>query len=432
MLKRSTVKWLVVMAVLASLLVLPVSGSNRKAGAVATNEYESLRIFTDVLGIIQENYTDEVDINDLVYDAVKGMLKGLDPHSSFLTPDDYREMQIDTKGAFGGVGIEIGVRDGMLTVVSPIEDTPAYKAGVKAKDIIVKIGDKPTKDLSLSDAVKLIRGKKGTPVTLWIMRKGFNAPKPFEIVRDIIKIKSVKWRELEDGFGYVRITQFQEKTTDDLEKALTELGSRSGKLKGLVLDLRNNPGGLLPQAISVSNKFISSGVIVSTRGRIRGQTMEFTADRFGTHPYYPMVVLVNEGSASASEIVAGALQDHKRAVILGTPTFGKGSVQTIIPLADGSAVRITTSKYYTPSGRSIQAKGITPDIIVGTSVGNHLKEKDLAGHLEEEAEPSDEEEQRIIVKEEKVPEDVEDIQLKRALDYLKSWLIFQETMKEAI
>jgi carboxyl-terminal processing protease len=406
----------------------------QKTNAASNKDYESLRIFTDVVGIIQENYTDDTELNELVYSAVRGMLKDLDPHSSFLDPEDYKEMQIDTKGSFGGVGIEIGIRDGILMVVSPIEDTPAYKAGLKAKDFIVKIEDKPTKGMSLGDAVKLIRGKRGTPVKLWIMREGFKKPKDFDVVRDIIKIKSVKYKDLGDGFGYVRITQFQEKTTVDLEKALVALGSRTGKMKGLVLDLRNNPGGLLPQAVSVSNKFLGGGVIVSTKGRLRGQSMEFGADRFGTHPYYPMVVLVNEGSASASEIVAGALQDHHRAVILGVNTFGKGSVQTIIPLSDGSAVRITTSKYYTPSGKSIQAKGIEPDIIVGNSDNHYLKEKDLAGHLEgdkPEKDKKDKKAERLVITEAKITEDIKEVQLKRAVDYLKSWHLFKGTMKKA-
>ena len=408
-------------------------GMSRRVSAVQPEAYESLRIFTDVISIVQKNYAEEVEIKDLIYSAIKGMLRGLDPHSAFLTPEDYKEMQIDTKGAFGGVGIEIGIRDGMLTVIAPIEDTPAYRAGLKAGDKIVKINDTPTKDMGLNDAVKLIRGPEGTPVTLWIMREGFTEPKPFEIVRAIIKVKSVKYRVLEEGFGYVRITQFQEKTSSELEEALVSLGSRDGTLKGLVLDLRNNPGGLLQQAVSVADKFLDEGVIVSTRGRTHGQDMTFSAERAGTHPDYPIIVLVNGGSASASEIVAGALQDHKRAVVLGTPTFGKGSVQTIIPLSDGSAVRLTTSKYYTPSGRSIQAKGIEPDIIVGEEIRGHIKERDLAGHLEADDE-EDKEEEKDTEDKIKVKETIrikgEDIQLKRALDYLKSWYIFKETMKE--
>ena len=414
-------------------------GFGQRASAIPTEEYENLRIFSDVIHIIKENYTEEVDTKELIYNAVKGMLRGLDPHSSFMTPEEYKEMQIDTRGSFSGVGIEIGIRDGILTVISPIEDTPAYKAGIKAKDRIVKIDDTPTKDMSLSEAVKLIRGERGSTVTLWIMREGFKKPKPFKIVRDVIKIKSVKWKTLEDGFGYIRITQFQERTAKDLEKALVELGSRDGRLKGLILDLRNNPGGLLQQAIEVSDKFIDSGVIVSTKGRVPGQTMVYEATKKGTHPYYPMIVLVNDGSASASEIVAGALQDHKRAVVLGTQTFGKGSVQTIIPLADGSAVRITISKYYTPSGRSIQAKGIEPDIVVGEEVKGHIKEKDLPRHLEDEENKKKDKkrdnkkkEEKIKVIEKKIPRDAkEDYQLKRALDYLKSWYIFSATMKKA-
>ncbi|MBI5599681.1 MAG: S41 family peptidase [Deltaproteobacteria bacterium] len=435
MLKRLGTRWAVAGIFLVAVFSVLTWGMKERVSALPASEYENLRIFTDVIGIIKENYTDETDTKELVYSAVKGMLKGLDPHSSFLTPEDYQEMQIDTKGAFGGVGIEIGIRNNALVVVSAIEDTPAYAAGIKAKDVIVKIEDQSTKDMSMNDAVKMIRGQKGTSVTLWIMREGFDAPKPFKVTRDTIKIKSVKWKTLEEGFGYVRITQFQEKTTDDLEKALDELGIKKGTLKGLVLDLRNNPGGLLPQAVGVSNKFVSSGVIVSTKGRVPGQSMEFTADKANAHQNYPMVVLVNEGSASASEIVAGALQDYKRAVILGTPTFGKGSVQTIIPLSDGSAVRLTTSKYYTPSGRSIQAKGITPDIIVGEIITGHVKEKDLAGHLEGETRAGEEKkegkEEKIVIKEDKGSEKGEkgeDIQLKRALDYLKSWYIFQETM----
>ncbi len=419
--------------VMAVVFAMATWGMSQRVGAVANDAYESLRIFTDVVSIVEENYAEEVDIKELVYNAVKGMLRGLDPHSSFLTPEDYSEMQVDTKGAFGGIGIEIGIREGVLTVIAPIEDTPAFKAGIKAKDKIVKIGDKPTKDMTLNDAVKLMRGPKGTEVTIWIMREGFEEPKPFTIVRDIIKVKSVKSKMLEDGFGYIRITQFQESTADDLEDALNKLGSREGKLKGLVLDLRNNPGGLLQQAVAVANKFISSGLIVYTKGRAPGQDLSFNADAEGTHPYYPMIVLVNGGSASASEIVAGALQDHRRAVLLGTTTFGKGSVQTIIPLADGSAVRLTTSKYYTPSGRSIQARGIEPDIIVAAdNFKGHLKEKDLAGHLEEEKPPSESKKEKIKVLEEGIKtNNGEDIQLKRALDYLKSWYLFKETMKEA-
>jgi carboxyl-terminal processing protease len=422
----------VIMAVLVVVLLLtPLPGTSDRVDAIENEDYEKFRIFTDVVGIVKENYTEEVDTEELIYGAVKGMLRGLDPHSSFLTRDEYSEMQVDTKGAFGGIGIEIGIKEGVLTVISPIEDTPAFRAGVKAGDMIIKINDKLTKDMTLSDAVKLMRGPKGTDVTIWIMREGFDELKPFELTRAIIKIKSVRSRVLEEGFGYVRIAQFQENTTTELEKALKEFASKTGGLKGLVLDLRNNPGGLLQQAVRVSDLFLKSGVIVSTKGRAPGQDMSFEAKSAGTHTGFPIIVIVNHGSASASEIVAGALQDHDKAVILGTRTFGKGSVQTIIPLADGSAVRLTTSKYYTPSGTSIQAKGIEPDIVVGEEVREHIKEEDLEGHLEEEAPPEDEEKIKV---EEKTAARVggEDIQLKRALDYLKSWYIFQGIMKKAI
>jgi carboxyl-terminal processing protease len=420
------------MAVLIVVLFLvPLPGTSDRVAAIENEEYEKFKIFTDVVGIVKENYTEEVDTEELIYGAVRGMLHGLDPHSSFMTSDEYSEMKVDTKGAFGGIGIEIGIREGVLTVISPIEDTPAFRAGVKAGDMIMKINDKSTKDMTLSDAVKLMRGPKGTNVTIWVMREGFDELKSFELTRAIIKIKSVRSRVLEEGFGYVRIAQFQENTTTELEKALEKLGSKTEELKGLVLDLRNNPGGLLQQAVRVSDLFLKSGVIVSTKGRAPGQDMSFEAKGAGTHTGFPIIVIVNGGSASASEIVAGALQDHKVAVVLGTRTFGKGSVQTIIPLADGSAVRLTTSKYYTPSGTSIQAKGIEPDIIVGEEIKEHIKEEDLEGHFEEEAPPEDEE--KIKVEEKAaVRAEGEDIQLKRALDYLKSWHIFQGTMKKAI
>lgn len=435
-------KNLLALVLLLAALTTPLWNPLQRAADASNEDYEMLRVFTDVIGLVQSNYTDDVEVKELVYGAVKGMLKDLDPHSAFMTPEDYHEMQVDTKGAFGGVGIEIGSRDGVLTVISPIEGTPAYEAGIEAKDKIVKIDNKSTHDMSLADAVKLIRGKKGTTVTLWIYREGFESAKAFELTRSTIKIKSVKWRELEDDFGYVRIAQFQEKTTVDLEKALGELGSKEGKLKGLVLDLRNNPGGLLDQAISVSSKFLESGIIVSTKGRSESDNKEYGADKFGTHPNYPIVVLVNAGSASASEIVAGALQDHKRAVILGTVTFGKGSVQTILPLGDGSAVKLTTSKYYTPSGKSIQAKGIEPDIVVSITSRKFLKEADLEGHLEGEDELKDGDkgdgevgdgEDNFIITENVVFDngDDEDVQLKRAIDYLKGWYLFNETMKKA-
>lgn len=435
--------------VLVAAVVFALVGVSQKVVAVSNTTYESLKIFTDVLGIVQESYAEPVEPKEIIYDALKGMVKGLDPHSSFMTPEEYTDMQIDTKGSFGGIGIEIGLKDGILTVIAPIEDTPAHKAGLLAGDKIVKIGEKSTKDMSLSEAVGNMRGPKDTPVTLSIMRDAFEKPKAFTLMRALIKVKSVKFKTLEDGFGYIRIAQFQESTTTDLRNAFKELDTNSPKFKGLVLDLRNNPGGLLQEAVNVSNEFIDSGVIVSTKGRASGQDMLFNADSNRNQPGYPIIVLVNNGSASASEIVAGALQDHKRAIVLGTQTFGKGSVQTIIPLSDGSAVRLTTSKYYTPSGRSIQAKGIEPDITVGEVPKGHIKEKDLEGHLAGDGE-TDKPEKKIdkdkvekkdetkgsdkvkITDSKAKGEDGEDLQLKRALDYLKSWYIFKGTSQKAV
>lgn len=425
-----------VMIVAAVILAVSL-GASRRVVAVPNDTYESLRSFADVLAMVQDNYAEPVETKTLIDNAVKGMVKGLDPHSSFMTPQEYTEMQVDTRGVFGGIGIEISMKDGVLMVVAPIDDTPASKAGLLAGDKIVKINEKYTRDMTITEAVAQMRGAKGTQVTIQIMRDGFDEPKPFTLTRDVIKVKSVKSKQLDDGFGYVKITQFQENTTVDLEKALAELTPKEGQLKGLVLDLRNNPGGLLAEAVSVSNVFIDKGLIVSTKGRVAGQDMTFNADGVKHQPDYPIIVLVNSGSASASEIVAGALQDHKRAAILGTPSFGKGSVQTIMPLPDGSALRLTTSKYYTPSGRSIQAKGIEPDIIVGDVTKSHMKEKDLDGHLA--AEDGSDKVDKKAVKDEKPGKSVsvengekgEDIQLKRALEYLKSWYIFQAVSRKA-
>ncbi len=363
------------------------------AGATEDDTYQELRLFSQVLDLVERNYVKEVEPKKLIYGAIDGMLRALDPHSSFLKPEDYKELQIETKGSFSGIGIEISLKDGILTVVSPIEGTPAYRAGLQANDKIIKIDGKSTKNMSLTQAVKLLRGPKGTKVTISIYREGWQQLKDFTIVRDVIPLKSVRWRLLEPGYGYVRISSFQNHTARDLAKALNEL-EKDGPLKGLVLDLRNNPGGLLDQAVKVADEFIDDGLIVYTDGRRRDQVMRFKA-RPNTHPHpYPMVVLVNGGSASASEIVAGALQDHRRAIIMGTQTFGKGSVQTIIPVDENAAVRLTTALYYTPSGRSIQAKGITPDIVVpfvpkeskddkknGVDPFHFVKEKDLEGHL---------------------------------------------------
>src|SRR5881227_1413218 len=378
------------LAVLVAVL-FSSGGQPARGGAAAKESYEGLETFTNILSIIQKNYVDDVQTKQLIEGAINGMLASLDPHSAYLTPDLYKELQVDTKGSFGGLGIEITNKNGILTVVSPIEDTPAYRAGVKAGDQILKIDGDFTKDMSLPDAVKKMRGPKDTRVTLTLKRE--NLPELFDVVltREIIKIQSVKSKMLENGYGYVRVTQFQERTDDDLERALKSLDKEAGGLQGLVLDLRNDPGGLLTQAVKVADLFLDSGLIVYTDGRLENQRQKYFAHKPGTWSEFPMVVLVNSGSASASEIVAGALQDHKRALVLGTTTFGKGSVQTILPLDDSSALRLTTARYFTPSGRSIQATGIVPDIVMeqttvlakGDKGGNGplLREANLPRHL---------------------------------------------------
>ncbi len=411
--KRSFIGFLVWILFWGSLS--PALSGEKKA---SQDPYESLRLFSQVLELVEENYVKEVPTRDLIYGAIQGMLSNLDPHSSFLKPDDYKELQIETRGSFTGIGIEITIRDGVLTVVAPIEGTPAWKAGLKPGDKIIKINGKPTKGMSLIEAVKLLRGPKGTKVTISIFREGFKELKDITLVRDVIPIKSVRYRMLEPGYGYVRISSFQEKTASELRKALKELEKEG--LKGLILDLRNNPGGLLDAAVEVADEFLEEGLIVYTKGRRKDQNFKFEARPNKDKHAYPLVVLVNAGSASASEIVAGALQDHHRAVILGTKTFGKGSVQTIIPLPDGSAVRLTTAQYYTPSGRSIQAEGIEPDLeipeIKPECLRKHpaIREKDLKGHLEnpdQHKEKTGPEARDLLA---------EDFQLREALKVLKS------------
>src|SRR5438105_6911533 len=378
---------------LAVLLAVLFSGGRgvQKVDAVPKESYEGLETFTNILSIIQKNYVDEVSTKQLIEGAINGMLSSLDPHSAYLTPDLYKELQVDTKGSFGGLGIEITNRNGVLTVVSPIEATPAYRAGVKSGDQIMKINGEFTKDMTLVDAVKKMRGPKDSKVTLSLKRE--NTPELFDVTmtREIIKIQSVKWKKLEPGYGYVRVTQFQERTDDDLERALKSLDKETGGLQGLVLDLRNDPGGLLTQAVRVADLLLESGLIVYTDGRLDNQKQKYFAHKPGTWADFPMVVLVNGGSASASEIVAGALQDHKRSLILGTQTFGKASLQTILPLDDNSALRLTTARYYTPSGRSIQALGIVPDIVMDQTTllaktekpgGALLREANLPRHLQ--------------------------------------------------
>lgn len=365
---------------------------------------KELRAFTDVFARIKSDYVEPVEDKKLITEAINGMLSGLDPHSAYLDPEAFKDLQVGTQGEFGGLGIEVGMEDGFVKVVSPIEDTPAYRAGLKTGDLIIKLDDTPVKGMNLNDAVKRMRGKPGTPIKLTIMRKGEQKPFVVTITRAVIKIRSVKFKLVEPGYGYVRITQFQEHTGDLLVEALQKLYKDNKEpLKGLVLDLRNDPGGLLNGAVAVSAAFLKpDSLVVYTEGRAEDSKMRLTASRENyLRPMQadflknlpdgvknvPMVVLVNGGSASASEIVAGALQDHKRAVVMGTQTFGKGSVQTILPLGNNTAIKLTTARYFTPSGRSIQAKGIEPDIKVedpNNPVDEELgiREADLAKHLE--------------------------------------------------
>jgi len=440
MFKGSNFKKATLFVTTVSLLTVVIAfGVQRRCAAQSGgNDYESIELFTDVLSIVKKSYVEEVDTKKLVYGAINGMLTSLDPHSSFMPPETYKEMKIDTKGAFGGLGIEITIKDGILTVISPIEDTPAFRAGIKAGDQILKIDDKFTKDLSITEAVKRMRGVKGTKVTITIMREGFEKTREFVLERDIIKVKSVKYKVLDDGYAYIRIAQFQEKTDDDLVKALSALQPEGKELKGLVLDLRNDPGGLLDQAVKVSEHFTEEGkLIVYTEGREKDSQMRFTSRKGDKQGNYPIVVLINSGSASASEIVAGCLQDHKRAVVLGTQSFGKGSVQTIIPMSDNSGLRLTTARYFTPSGRSIQAKGITPDIMaekveIAASAekkeGMHIREKDLENHFEDKDQPAEEKEKEKEKKPAPYKTDEvikSDSQVLRALDLLKGWEILK-------
>ena len=410
-----------------------------KVAAVPREDYESLETFTNILAIVRKNYVDEVNTKELMTGAINGMLNSMDPHSGYLTPELYKELQMDTQGRFGGLGIEITIRNGMLTVVSPIEDTPAFRAGIKAGDQIFKIDDEFTKDMNLMQAVKKMRGLKGSKLNLSIKREGVPDLLNFSIVRDTIRVQSVRSRVLEEGYAYIRLAQFQERSDRDLQKAIEKLSSEKGGVKGLVLDLRNNPGGLLTQAVRVADLFLDSGMIVYTEGRLENQKQKYFARKEGSWTESPMVVLVNGGSASASEIVAGALQDHKRAVILGTKTFGKGSVQTILPLDDNSALRLTTARYFTPKGRSIQATGIVPDIVFENVPVQEaraeekkrlgLREENLPGHLQNQQEQKEKEKQAQQEKGESVENDA---QLKRALELLKGWDVFKQLVQKKI
>ncbi len=429
---KTIILWTLILLFAFTVLMLSKWSLLESVGAQEDEHYKRLKVFAEAITLLKENYVEEVDDKELVYGAIKGMLNSLDPHSSFMTPEAYKEMQVDTKGEFGGLGIQIGIKDNMLTIIAPIEDTPAFKAGVKAGDRIIKINGESTKDLSLYDAVTKLRGPKGSSVTITIMREGFEKPKDITIIRDIIKIKSVKSKIFDDGIGYIRLLQFQQKTASELEDTLMML--QKDGINSLILDLRNNPGGLLNSAVDVTSFFLPpEKLVVSIKGK-KDEKTDFSTT--GNEHYFdnPMVVLVNEGSASASEIVAGALQDWDRALIIGAKTFGKGSVQTIIPLSDGSALRLTTALYYTPEGRSIQATGIVPDIIVELKapgdVKKHpvLREKDLEKHIENETiKDTEKEEEPAEVPLEVSEED--DTQLQRAIDILKGWKVFKNLPK---
>lgn len=365
--------------------------AERTPGSAGTGlPLEDIRSLSEVFGKIKENYVEEVEDKELLENAIRGMLSGLDPHSSYLDKDAFQELRVGTTGEFGGLGIVVGMEDGFVKVVSPIDDTPAARAGIESGDLIIRLDDTPVKGMSLDEAVKIMRGKPGTDIELTIVREG-GRPFKVTVTRDKIRVKSVKSRSLEAGYGYIRISQFQERTGKDLRAAISKLKKESdGKLKGLVLDLRNNPGGLLDAAVSVSDAFLDKGIIVTVEGRNNENLSKHQATPIDMIDGVPMVVLVNGGSASASEIVAGALQDHKRAIIMGSRTFGKGSVQTVVPLGNNSALKLTTARYYTPSKRSIQAEGIEPDIVLANvkvtakkkSEFSSIKEADLSGHLE--------------------------------------------------
>lgn len=362
--------------------------------------YLDLQTFAKVLNLIQQYYVEEVDTKKLIYGGIKGMLKELDPHTNFLPPDIFKEFENETSGEFGGIGIEISSQQGILTIISPIEDTPAYLAGVKPGDKVIAIDGKSTKGLSLVEAAQLMRGKKGEKIILTVARDNVDKPLDISIVRGNVKMKSVKYTDMEDGYSYVKLTQFMETTSEDLKKALDAHIAKHKEIKGLIIDLRKNPGGLLDQAVKVSDFFLDEGVIVSTIGRDKSQKEVIKAKKEGTYAKFPIIVLMNQYSASASEIVAGALQDNKRAVIMGERSFGKGSVQSVVKLGDGSALKLTIARYYTPSGISIQSEGIKPDISVedvdveafrkAIIKQESAREKDIAGHLKGDRETVEE------------------------------------------
>lgn len=440
------------LVVFIAFLFISGSGFFREISADTEETYKSLKIFSDVIEILENDYVEPVDTKELVQKAIQGMVHGLDPHSTYLLPEDYELLQDDTKGEFSGIGIVINMDKGLLTVVSPIEGTPAYQAGIKAGDIIFKVDGKPTNEMTVSEAVKAIKGPIGTSVKLTIVRKDTPKPIDFTVTRNVIPVESVRSIMLKPGYGYVRIYNFTEKTTVDLQDTLKRIETEDPKLKGLVIDLRDNPGGLLPEAIGMTDLFLEDGIILSIKGRLEQHNQVYKAQKNEIERKYPIIVLINGGSASAAEIVAGALQDHKRALVIGTTSFGKGSVQTVRSLRDGSGLKFTIARYYTPSGRSIQAKGIEPDIVLKYQTLKaedenqvpYLKEKDLKNHLEAESDGKVDEPGESKTEEESETdsklEDTEyatlnlkrlmsDNQVVRALDVLTSYHIFSEMKK---
>lgn len=401
--------------------------------ATSTLPLEELRTFTEVFSRIQSDYVEPVDDKKILKDAIQGMLSGLDPHSAYLDPEDYKELRIGTEGQFGGLGIEVTMENGFVKVITPIEDTPAARAGILTNDIIIKLDEKPVKGMTLSEAVRLMRGRPGSRIKLTIIREGNGKPLKISVMRAVIKLQSVKRRMLEDDYGYVRITQFQGNSGKGLNNAIRRLQKINKRpLKGMILDLRNNPGGVLSVSVSVADTFLEKGLIVYTKGRTADSELRYSATPGDLLNGAPLVVLINGGSASASEIVAGALQDHKRAIILGTRSFGKGSVQTILQISNGAALKLTTARYYTPKGRSIQASGIEPDIVVEeakiTLKEKHstIKEADLAGHLINNTKKSKTRKSQNQVKSKSSPIN-QDYQLQEALNLLKGINILKKT-----
>lgn len=427
-------------------LAIPVIAKDNDSSKSINNKYENLKIFSEVLSLIESSYVEKIDNKDLIEGAIHGLVKTLDPHSSYMPLDAYKDMQVQTSGKFGGLGIEVSIKSGILTVISPIEGTPAFEAGVQPLDKIIKIEDESTLDMTLNDAVSRLRGEIGTAVNITIFREGLKAPLLVKIVRDVVKVQSVKKKIYNNSIGYVKIRSFTKTTSSDLDKALSFL--RKKNITKLILDVRNNPGGLLNQAVEVSDRFLKNeSLIVYTKGKTEEQNMRFTSHDKVSHIQYPMIILVNGGSASASEIVAGALQDLGRAIILGTNTFGKGSVQTIIPLSNGSALRLTTARYFTPGGKVIQENGITPDIIIENKlitknveedvtsksktatnkdkIRRFLRERDLKKHLKGKNSVGEEEKNNIDsekINKNKINSDLDkDSQLRHAISLLSGW-----------